>query len=350
MRAVAYSRTGEPDVLRMVKRAVPVPGPGEVRVSVQVSGVNPTDWKARRGGGVGAKLAFPEVVPNQDGAGTIDAVGDAVDTSRVGERVWLWEAAWQRADGTAQEQVVVPARQAVRLPDHVSFDVGASLGIPALTAHRCLTVADHGPHRLARGALEGRTVLVAGGAGAVGHAAIQLGRWAGARVITTVSGDEKAKLAHAAGANHIVNYRSPDAVDQIRRLAPDGVDIIVEVAPAVNAALDAAVVAPNATVAVYAGDGGGEFLLSVRELMSRNVRYQFVLVYTVPTAAKDQAVADISAAAADGALPVGSEAGLPLHRFPLDQTADAHASVEAGAIGKVLIDVRPAIANDGARS
>jgi NADPH2:quinone reductase len=334
----------------MVERAVPVPGPGEVRVSVQVSGVIPTDWKARRGGGIGAELAFPEIVPNQDGAGTIDAVGDGVDASRVGERVWLWEAAWQRADGTAQEQVVVPARQAVPLPDGVSFDVGASLGIPALTAHRCLTVADHGPDRLVRGAMEGRTVLVAGGAGAVGHAAIQLGRWAGARVITTISGDAKAKLAQAAGAHHIVNYRGPDAVDQIRRLAPDGVDIIVEVAPAVNAALDAAVVAPNGTVAVYAGDGGDEFLLSVRELMSRNVRFQFVLVYTVPAAVKDGAVADVSAAAADGALPVGSEAGLPLHRFRLDQTADAHTAVEASTIGKVLIDVRSVVAGDGARS
>jgi NADPH2:quinone reductase len=334
----------------MVERAVPVPGPGEVRVCVQVSGVNPTDWKARRGGGVGAELPFPEVVPNQDGAGTIDAVGDGVDTSCVGERVWLWEAAWQRADGTAQEQVVVPARQAVRLAQGVSFDVGASLGIPALTAHRCLTVADHGPDKLTPGAMEGRTVLVAGGAGAVGHAAIQLGRWAGARVITTVSSDDKAALARAAGADHVVHYRSPDAVDQIRRLAPAGVDVIVELAPAANAALDAAVVAPNGTVAIYADDGGGEFLLSVRELMSRNVRYQFVLVYTVPAAAKDGAVADVSAAAADGALPVGSEAGLPLHRFRLDQTADAHAAVEAGAIGKVLIDVRPAVVGDGARS
>jgi NADPH2:quinone reductase len=349
MRAVVYSQAGEPDVLRVVERALPEPGPGEVRVRVQVSGVNPTDWKARRGSG-SAALAFPEVVPNQDGAGTIDAVGDGVDASRAGERVWIWEAAWQRADGTAQEHVVVPARQAVRLPDGVSFDVGASLGIPALTAHRCLTVSDLGPDRLAPGALEGRTVLVAGGAGAVGHAAIQLGRWAGARVITTVSGDEKAKLAQAAGADHIVNYRDPGAVDEIRRLAPDGVDLIVELAPAANAALDAAVVAPNGTVAIYASDGGGEFQLSVRELMSRNVRYQFVLVYTVPAAAKDEAVADVSAAAADGALPVGPEAGLPLHRFRLDQTAEAHAAVEASAVGKVLIDVSPVVAGAGAMS
>ena len=334
MRAVVSSQADGPDVLRLVERPVPKPGPGEVRVVVQVSGVNPTDWKARRG-----ELAFPEVVQNQDGAGTIDAVGEGVDASRVGERVWVWEAAWQRADGTAQEYVVLPERQAVRLPDDVSFDVGASLGIPALTAHRCLTVSELGPSRLAPGELAARTVLVAGGAGAVGHAAIQLARWSGARVITTVSGDEKAKLAQAAGAAHVVNYRSSDTLEQIRGLAPNGVDVVVELAPAANAALDAAVLAPNGSVAIYAGDGGGDFDLSVGELMSRNLRYQFVLVYTVALAAKDQAVADVTSAAADGALPIGEDAGLPLHRFPLERAADAHAAVEAGAVGKVLIDV-----------
>jgi NADPH2:quinone reductase len=306
---------------------------------VHVSGVNPTDWKARRGSGGDGQLPFPEVVPNQDGAGTVDAVGDGVDPSRVGERVWLWEAAWQRADGTAQEYVVLPERQAVRLPDGISFDVGASLGIPALTAHRCLTVSQLAPPRLAPGVLAGQAVLVAGGAGAVGHAAIQLARWAGARVITTVSGDDKARLAHAAGADNVVNYRSSDAADEIRGLAPDGVDILVELAPAANAALDAAVLAPNGAVAVYATDGGNELGLAVRDLMSRNIRYQFVLVYTVARAAKDHAVADVAAAGADGALPVGADAGLPLHRFALEQTAEAHAAVEGGAVGKVLIDV-----------
>jgi NADPH2:quinone reductase len=338
MRAIVYSQTGEADVLRLVERPIPEPGPGEVRVKVHVSGVNPTDWKSRRGTS-GAQPAFPEVVPNQDGAGTVDAVGKAVAAARVGEPVWLWEAAWQRADGTAQEFVVLPERQVVRLPSDVSLDVGASLGIPALTAHRCLTVSELGPHRLAPNALAGKAVLVAGGAGAVGHAAIQLARWAGGRVITTVSGDEKADLARAAGADHVVNYRSPDAVDQIRRLVPDGIDIVVEVAPAANAALNSAVLAASGTVAAYATDGGNELGLSIRELMFRNVRYQFVLVYTVPPEAKDQAVVAVTAAAADGALPVGAAAGLPLHRFSLGQAADAHRAVENGVVGKVLIDV-----------
>jgi NADPH:quinone reductase len=338
VRAVVYSETGGPEVLRLVERSVPEPGAGEVRVRVSVSGVNPTDWKSRQGRG-GAP-PFAEVVPNQDGAGTIDAVGEGVDPSRGGQRVWLWEAAWERADGTAQEYVVVPERQAVALPDSASFDLGASLGIPALTAHRCLTVAEAGPARLASGALSGRTVLVAGGAGAVGHAAIQLARWAGAQVIATVSTAAKEDLARAAGADDVVNYRSGDAAAEIRAVAADAVSIVVEVAPAVNAALDAAVLAPNGTVAVYANEGGGgEVELPVRELLFRNVRYQFVLVYTVPSEAKEQGVADVAAAVADGALPVGEEAGLPLHRYPLERTAEAHAAVEAGAVGKVLIDV-----------
>jgi NADPH:quinone reductase len=339
MRAVVYSQTGGPDVLRLVERPVPVPGAGEVRVRVAVSGVNPTDWKSRAGRARGEEPPFPEVVPNQDGAGSIDAVGDGVDPVRVGDRVWVWEAAWQRADGTAQEYVVLPARQAVTLPDDVSLDVGASLGIPALTAHRCLTLSREGPRRLHPGALTGRQVLVAGGAGAVGHAAIQLARWAGAHVIATVSSDEKAVLARAAGAHRVVVYRSPGAADEIREESPDGVDVVVEVAPAANAELDAAVLAPNATVAVYAAERGRELELSVRALMGRNITYEFVLVYTVPPESKDQAVADVSAAVAQGALPVGDDAGLPLHRFSLEETAAAHAAVEGGAVGKVLIDL-----------
>jgi NADPH:quinone reductase len=340
MRAVIYSEAGEADVLRLVDRPVPEPGAGEVRVAVRVSGVNPTDWKSRRGSSVtGGGLPFPEIVPNQDGAGVVDAVGAGVEGLRPGDRVWIWEAAWQRPGGTAQQQVVLPARQAVPLPENASFELGASLGIPALTAHRCLTAGPEGPHSLRPGALHGRTVLVAGGAGAVGHAAIQLARWAGARVLATVSGAEKAQLARAAGATETVDYRSEAAVDQIRGAAPDGVDVIVEVAPAANAALDAAVAAADATVACYATEPGKPLVLAPGELMGRNIRYQFVLVYTVPRDAKDRAVEDVSAAVRDDALPVGPDAGLPLHRFTLAAAADAHRAVEGGAVGKVLIDV-----------
>jgi NADPH2:quinone reductase len=329
MRAVAYTEGGDSAVLSLIERDLPVPGPGQVRVRVAVSGVNPTDWKQRRGG------AGALQVPNQDGAGTVDAVGGGVDLA-AGDRVWIWEAAWQRPDGTAQEYVVLPRRQVVPLPDEASFDLGASLGIPALTAHRALTVHEAGPTRLAPGALAGRTVLVAGGAGAVGHAAIQLARWAGATVLSTVSGPGKAALAAAAGAHHTVNYREPGPAGAIRGFAPDGVDLVVEVDPGHNAELNAAVAAPNASVAVYAG---GDVTLPVRAQMVANVRYQFVLVYTLPPELKDGAVADVAAAVADGALPVGEDAGLPLHRFPLEATAQAHDAVEAGVVGKVLIDV-----------
>jgi NADPH2:quinone reductase len=337
MRAVVYREAGGPEVLQLVERGTPEPGDGEVRVRIHVSGVNPTDWKSRQGGR--GPLAFPELVPNQDGAGVVDAVGPGVDASRVGQRVWLWEAAWQRADGTAQDSVVLPSRQAVALPDGASFDLGASLGIPALTAHRCLTTVDGSDGRLGPGSLAGATVLVAGGAGAVGNAAIQLARWAGATVLTTVSGEEKAALARAAGAHTVINYRSGDAAGSARRAAPDGVHLVVEVAPNVNAALNHAVLGPAGTVAVYATETQPELALPVWPLMARNIRYQFVLVYTVPPAAKDQAVADVSAAVAAGALNVGEEHGLPLHRFPLAETAAAHAAVESGVVGKVLIDL-----------
>ncbi len=342
MKAVVYRRTGGPDVLALIDRPVPVPGPGEVRVRVAVSGINPTDWKARQGPAPGTPTAFPEMVPHQDGAGTVDAVGAGVDRIRPGQRVWLWEAAWRRADGTAQQFVVLPERQVQPLPDGASFDLGASLGIPALTAHRCLTVADGGPERLFPGALSGQTVLVSGGAGAVGHAAIQLVRWAGGTAVTTVSSAEKAAIATAAGAHHVVNYREQDTAGTaaaIRAVAPDGVNIVVEVAPTPNAALDAAVVAPDAVVAIYANNGGDDVTLRIRDNMTPNVRYQFVLVYTVPRAAKDAAVEDVSAAVADGALSVGAAAGLPIHRFPLERTADAQRAVESGVVGKVLVDV-----------
>jgi NADPH:quinone reductase len=338
LRAIVYTETGAPDVLKISERPEPEPGEDEVLVRVAVSGVNPTDWKARRGGGPGERLAFPEVVPNQDGAGTVVAVGTNVDPTRVGERVWIWEAAWKRANGTAQELVALSGSQAVPMPKDASFDLGASLGIPALTAHRCLTVGDDGPSTLGPGTLDGRKVLVAGGAGAVGHAAIELARWSGATVIATVSSSEKAELAQAAGAHHVVNYRTEDAEQAIRRVAHDGVDVIVEVAAAANAALDASVIAPNGTVAIYASDPE-DVTVQAGPAMRRNTRYQFILVYTVSSQVKQHAVRDVQGAVAAGALRVGADAGLPLRRFPLERTADAHAAVEGGAIGKVVIDI-----------
>ena len=340
MKAVVYSQTGDSGVLQLVERDVPEPGSGQVRVRMVLSAVNPTDWKSRSGGGSAVADAEQDQVPNQDGAGVIDATGEGVDPDRAGERVWIFQGAHSGPlGGTAQEFAVVPAERAVPLIEGASFEVGASLGVPALTAHRCLTINEGGPARLGPGTLEGRTVLVTGGAGAVGHAAIQLAVWAGARVITTISGDHKASLAQAAGAHHVVNYRTQDAAEVIRGLAPEGVDTIVEVAAAKNAELDVAVIGLHGAVAIYADDGGAPITLPVRPLMRPNARWQFVLLYSEPGPAKQASIAAVQDAVAAGVLEVGEQAGLPLHRFSLEQTAQAHDAVQNGAIGKVLIDV-----------
>jgi NADPH2:quinone reductase len=313
MRAAVYRADG---VIRVEDVPVPEPGFDEVRVRMKVSGVNPTDWKARAAAG-----EFQ--VPNQDGAGVIDAVGPGVYPGRVGERVWVYFAAWRRPWGTAAQYSVVPSSQAVAFS--ADDDLGASLGIPALTAYHCL---------LADGPIAGSTVLVAGGAGAVGHAAIELARWAGARVVTTVSSEEKAALARAAGADAVVNYRSSDAVEQIRAAAPDGVVRVVEVALGPNLELDLAVAAPHAVISSYAGSPGDDASLPVRRLMAPNLVLRFVLVYTIRPAALAAAVTGVSAAVAAGSLTT-----LPLHRFPLERAADAHDAVQSGAVGKVVIDI-----------
>jgi NADPH2:quinone reductase len=335
VRAITYRRSGGPDVLELADLPVPDPGPGEVLVRLAFSGVNPTDWKSRSTADPGPTGK----TPNQDGSGTIEAVGQGVDAVLVGERVWIWEAAYERTHGTAAEYTVLPARQTVLLGEEPSLELGAALGIPFLTAHRCLTVAETLPDRIGPGSLNGRTVLVQGGAGAVGNAAIQLARYADATVIATVSTPQKAQLAAAAGADHVIDYRQQDVVAEVRKVAPHGVDAIVEVAPAANAGIDAQIVALHGAVAMYASDGGAEISVPVRLQMTANARWQFVLVYTEPRRAKEIGVEDVNAAVLDGAVRVGEDAGLPLHVFPLEQTAQAHQAVQDGAIGKVLIDV-----------
>jgi NADPH2:quinone reductase len=335
VRAITYRRTGGPDVLELADLPVPEPGPGEVLVRLAFSGVNPTDWKSRSNADPGPAGK----TPNQDGSGTIEAVGQGVDAVLVGERVWIWEAAYRRLHGTAAEYTVVPARQTVLLGEDPSFELGAALGIPFLTAHRCLTVAESLPDRIGPGSLNGRTVLVQGGAGAVGNAAIQLARYAEATVLATVSTPHKAQLAAAAGADHVIDYRQQDVVTEVRKVAPQGVDAIVEVSGAVNATIDAQVIGRHGAVAMYADDGGAEITVPVRLQMTANARWQFVLVYTEPRRAKEIGVEDVNAAVLDGGVRVGEVAGLPLHVFPLAQTAQAHQAVQDGAIGKVLIDV-----------
>lgn len=340
MKAIVHREFGSADALELVDRPVPEPGPGEVRVRVHVSGVNPTDWKNRSGRSAAGMQAADEMVPNQDGAGVVDAIGAGVEGLAVGDRVWLYLAAHTRPhSGTAQQFTVVPRGHVVPLPDSASFEVGASLGVPAVTAHRALTINESGPSRLSPDALAGRTVLVAGGAGAVGHAAIQLARWAGARVITTVSSPAKAALATAAGADLVIDYRTEDVVARVREFAPDLVDTIVEVSPAANTGIDADVLAPNGAVAVYATDGGREAVFDVARFFAKNARVQFILLYTLAPHLLAAAADDIVAALRDGALHVGEEAGLPVHRFTLEETGAAHRAVEEGVVGKALISL-----------
>jgi NADPH:quinone reductase len=323
MRAALYDRHGAArEVLRVEDVERPEPGPGEVRVRVEFSGVNPTDWKSRSGATPRPMDGFQ--IPHHDGAGVIDAVGEGVDPGRVGQRVWLWMAAAANRWGTAAQWSMVPQERAVPLPEGISAELGASLGVPAVTAHRCL---------FADGPVQGKTVLVAGGAGAVGHFAIELAKRAGARVISTVSGPEKAELATKAGADLVVNYREPDASDQISSFAgAGGVDHVVEVALGANLQLDLAVVArPDARIVCYAAEAADP-VLPVRACMNANMVLRFVLLYGVPPQALRQAASDITAALADGAL-----TELPVTKFLLDEIAAAHDAVESGAVGKVLV-------------
>jgi NADPH2:quinone reductase len=306
------------DVFRVEEVDRPEPGPGEVMVRVHASGVNPTDYKARSG--AVARPIDDFQVPHQDGAGVIEAVGAGVDAGRVGERVWLWLAAAGRRWGTAAEWTALPARQAVPLPDGASFELGASLGVPAMTAHACL---------FSDGPVNGQTVLVAGGAGAVGHYAIELAKRAGARVIATVSSPAKAALAEQAGADLVVNYRSADAAGQIRTLGL--VDRVVEVALGANLELDLAVTGPHGTIVTYAAEPVNPEL-PVRACMTANLTLKFALLYGVPMTALDQAAADITAA-----LTAGELTELPVHTFPLDEIAAAHQAAESGVVGKVIV-------------
>jgi NADPH2:quinone reductase len=325
MLAARYPTSGdEAGVIRVERIERPRPAAGEVLVEVAVSGVNPTDWKVRRSPPANA---FPWVVPNQDGAGVIVEVGEDVPAERVGERVWLWLAQWRRPSGTAAQYVALPAERAVALPEGASFDLGAGLGVPALTADHCLF--EDGPLAV------GDRVLVQGGAGAVGHAAIELARLAGVCVAATVSNEKKAALATSAGAELVIDYTREDVASRLHEWSPDGVKRIIEVDLSRNIELDAKVIAQGGSIVVYAVQP--EPARAPRELMAANARIQFMLLYTIPDDAKLAAVAHVTQALEAGAL-----TELPATRFALADTAAAHEAVERGTVGKVLIDVRAA--------
>ena len=323
MRAVWYERNGAADVLHLGEMPDPTPGPGEVRVRVITSGVNPSDWKRRQG--LTRRMEFPRVIPHQDGAGVIDHVGPGVPASRLGERVWLYESQIGRPFGTAAEYTVQPAEHAVPLPSNISFAEGAGLGVPAMTAHRCVS---------ADGPVAGQTVLVTGGAGAVGHYAIQLAKLHGAQVIATVSSDHKAQIALAAGADATINYRSEDTVQRIRDITRGaGVDHIVEVDFAGNFGVSREVLRSNGALAVYAAGIAPQPAVPL-QFKASNITVRFVLVYDMPESAKQAAVQEITQLLEEGKL-----RHLLGPQFPLGSAREAHQAVEGGAIGKVVLDV-----------
>lgn len=328
MRAAFYERTGPArDVLRVEDMPTPEAGPGEVRVRLSCSGVNPSDVKSRAGLRSTA-LPFARIVPHSDGAGVIDKVGDGVPTARLGERVWTWNAAWKRAFGTAAQYVVLPAEQAVALPDGVPFEVGACLGIPALTAL-------HGVRM--DGGVEGRNVLVTGGAGAVGHYAIQMARLSGARrVIATVSNADKAALARQAGADLAIDYRREDVAARVlEATGGQGADRVIEVDFAANVASSLAAVRPEGDIVVY-GSGKPEIAVPFFPAIVKNVRLRFFIVYNLAPPDRAAAIAQLTTWLEAGRLQHNVAA-----RLPLESVAEAHELVESGRVtGNVVLDIR----------
>jgi NADPH2:quinone reductase len=326
MRAAYYESTGPArDVLKLGEVDDPQPGPGEVLVEVAYSGVNPSDVRAR-GGGSKRPFNFARTIPHSDGAGTIVAVGADVPTVRIGERVWLWNAQWFRPFGSAAERVALPAAQAVALPESVSLEEGACLGIPALTAWYAL---HHTPD------IAGKASLVVGGAGSVARYAVEIAKSRGARVLTTTSVEEKTRYALDAGADLALDYRAPDFCERVlAETAGKGLDYSIESNLAGNAAILPAIVAQHGTIVVY-GTGGPEATIPSNAIMQKNIRMQFIFVYEIPKAERLSALAGITALLRHRAITKPQTLV-----FDLDQVVEAHEAVEDGRrIGQVLVKI-----------
>lgn len=321
MRAAYYEANGSArDVLKLGDVPTPTPGPGEVRVRLRVSGVNPSDVKTRAG--TARKIAFPRVIPHSDGAGEIDAVGANVPASRVGERVWIWNGQWQRPFGTAAEYIVVPERQAAKLPK-ASFEEGACLGIPALTGYHAAMID---------GPVSGQTILVAGGAGAVGHYVVQFAKAKGATVIASVSSAEKAAHAKQGGADHTINYRDEDVGERVKALTGGrGVDRVIEMDLTANARLIPAVLRPKGTVVIYGTRP--EATIPASWCLVSQITLKFFLVYDLDWPAREKAIAEINAM-----LTAGRLQNKVARSFALDEIVAAHEAVESGTVmGNVVV-------------
>jgi NADPH2:quinone reductase len=323
MRAAYYEKNGPArDVLRVAEIETPKPGPGEVRVKLRTSGVNPSDVKAREGRT--RKIAYPRVIPHSDGAGDIDMVGDGVSAARKGERVWVWNAQWRRPFGTCAEYVTLPAALAVPLPAAASYEAGACLGIPAMTAYNAVEVSGIG---------KGQTVLISGGAGGVGHYAIQFAKARGATVLTTVSSELKARLAAGAGADHIIDYKCENVGERVMALTGKaGVDAVVEMDLAANAKLYPSMLRPRGTVEVY-GTGSAEATIPAQPLLVNAIALRFIYVYELTAAERTAAISAINRALEHQVL-INNVA----LTFPLNDAVAAHEAVEQGkAMGNVVM-------------
>jgi len=318
MRAALFEHTGPAtDVLQIKELATPEPGAGEVRVKIAFSGINPTDVKTR--GGKVPMVINEFQIPHHDGSGVIDAVGEGVDTNRIGERVWVMLAASGNRYGTAAQYCLVKNEFARTLPDNASLEIGATLGVPAVTAAYCL---------FADGPIAGESVLVSGGAGAVGRTAVQLAKWAGARVFTTVSNEDKAEVAKAAGADVVVNYTNPNAAEQLKN---EDISRIVEVNLTTNLELDLAISQPGMKIVSYAADAEDP-ILPRRALMTACITIEFMMLYNVQAEKFWSAVELVEQALAAGALTEP-----PMRIMQLNGIAAAHQQIEAGIASRVLI-------------
>jgi NADPH2:quinone reductase len=325
MRAAYYEINGAArEVLRVADLETPQPAPGEVRVRLRTSGINPSDVKSRAG--TTRRLAFSRVIPHSDGAGEIDLIGEGVPSSRLGQRVWIWNGQWRRPFGTAAESIVLPAQQAVPLPESVTMEAGACLGIPAYTAYQGVTLA---------AAHEGSSVLVAAGAGAVGHYAIQFAKKRGASVIATVSSSAKAELARRAGADDVVDYKRENVGARVKAFTGNrGVDAVIEVDLAANARLLPDLLAPNGVVAIY-GSGAPQASIPFQFLLQNNITLKFFLVYLMPLEERERATAAITRMLEHDEL-VHNVAQV----FDLDDIVAAHEAVEAGTgMGNVVLRI-----------
>lgn len=331
MRVACYRTTGPAhDVLKLEEQEVPEPQAGEVLVQIEASGINPSDTKMRAGWR-GGSMSMPRVVPHSDGAGIIVAVGPGVDPARINSPVWIYNATAlynaSRAMGTAAQFCALPAQQAVDRPQGVSAIQGACLGVPACTAHRAV---------FSEGPVCGLTVLVQGGAGCVAHYAIQMAKLGGARVICTVSSQDKAVHALGAGADAVVNYKCEDVAARVRDWAGDeGVDRIVEVDLGANLEIDAALIKVNGHIASYSSTSRPEPVFPYYALAYKGVSLRLVQGFNLPSAARAAAIADLNRWCAAGHIhhAIGAV-------YPLEQIAQAHLAVESGqVVGNVVLSL-----------